>query len=545
MIVILHQEEKYNMEMKWKQLLSTNRISCICGIDNSKSKSHFKDPRHPFERDWDQIIYSYPFRRLQDKTQVIPLPKKDFVHSRLTHSLEVSSVGRSLGLMLGNFIKKDISKLGFSPEHIGYLTAAACLCHDIGNPPFGHSGEDSISHYYNYILPYSGKPETKWKELKKNGKKYFKEVGQWNGENYEQIDMEVDFKSVISDHKKWIDLSNFEGNANGFNILANCTEKGVNPTFALLGAFSKYPRESWIITDHDNPDLRKENKSQSKYGFFQSDKEMFKQIAEDLGLIYLGNKDHGDYSWCRHPISFLMEAADDICYRMIDFEDGVRIGQIDFLRKYKLEFDYKFKGKKKKKSLSISPRQLLIEICKNDPSFNLKDLKEFKGEFKNELTFLRSNFINVLTHLSFLGFKDSYKEIMSAKFDKSLVEQIDNEKLQQYLEAMKALIKVNTYNSEIVLQTEAAGFEVIGSLLETFIDSANICFTCEPQEISPKQKKHLSLLPEEFRPKPEEDARDFPNMYSRLMRMNSYVAGMTDSYALGLFRKIKGIENVK
>jgi len=531
--------------MKWSKLLSTDRVSCICGIDNSKSKAHFKDPRHPFERDWDQIIYSYPFRRLQDKTQVIPLPKKDFVHSRLTHSLEVSSVGRSLGLMLGNFIKKELSKLGVTPEHIGYLTAAACLCHDIGNPPFGHSGEDSISQYYNYKIPPSGKPKTKLHEVfEKKGKHYIR-VHQYNGEEYDEIEQEVNYLEVTSDHKKWKDLSNFEGNANGFNILANCTEKGINPTFALLGAFSKYPRESWVQQDKENPKHRKERKSQSKYGFFQSDRETFKQVAESLGLKDLGNKKFNDYSWCRHPISFLMEAADDICYRMIDFEDGLRIGQIDYRRKYKLKFDYDYKGKKKNKSLSISPRKLLIEICKNDPSFKVSDLKSFKGDYKNELIFLRSNFINVISHLSFAVFTKNYNDIMKGTFDKSLVELIPIEKLQQSLEAMKKLIKLNTYNSEIVLQTEAAGFKVIGGLLEIFIDSANICFTCEPLQMSPRQKKYLSLLPHEFRPRPEEDKRDFASMYLRLMRMNNYVAGMTDSFALDLYRKINGIEDVQ
>ena len=355
--------------MDWRKLLSTTRISELGGCEKNKpSKSQFKDPRSHFERDFDQIIFSYPFRRLQDKTQVIPFPEFDFVHTRLTHSLEVASVGRSFGKLVTDLIEKKEGKdiLGKNTSSdIGALIAAACLAHDIGNPPFGHSGEDSISNYFR-------QRRDEFERCKKEDNKYyftktlfdFEKYKEEKGKYYEFKDSskkfeEIDRDKALPEIKRYNDLSNFEGNANGFRIIANNYGRGINPTCALLGTFTKYPRESYL---EKKPSNIEELKSQAKYGFFQAEKEMFKNIAEELGLIRIEGVGEEDIAYHRHPLAFLMEASDDIAYGMIDFEDGCRLGLIDFEKNYKIKI--------KNKEFNKSPKQILCDIAKFDNTFN-------------------------------------------------------------------------------------------------------------------------------------------------------------------------------
>ena len=257
-----------NERMDWRKLLSTKRIYESDWDEKDKS-SQSDDPRSPFERDFDQITFSYPFRRLQDKTQVIPFPEFDFVHTRLTHSLEVASVGRSFGKLVAKLIEEKGVLGNNTPSDIGALIAAACLAHDIGNPPFGHSGEDSISNYFR-------QRRDEFERCKKEDNKYYKSNDA--SKNWGEIDRD----KALPEIKKYNDLSNFEGNANGFRIIANNYGRGINPTYALLGTFTKYPRESYLEKEPSNI---KELKSQAKYGFFQAEKEIFKKIAEELGLI--------------------------------------------------------------------------------------------------------------------------------------------------------------------------------------------------------------------------------------------------------------------
>ena len=323
-------------KMRWNKLLSTKRVSELKECKQEFKKSQYKDLRNPFERDCDQIIYSYPFRRLQDKTQVIPFPVFDFVHTRLTHSLEVATVGRSLGNLAGGFLKKkgELPKK-IESHFLGDLVSAGCLAHDIGNPPFGHSGEDSISNYFiaeeNIISlmienENTGKIYTDEKEEAKDNKIF------------------LESNELLLRVKKWIDLKRFEGNANGFRILTNCFEKGINPTLAFLGVFTKYPRESYFKGELQGGKRPKgERKSQEKYGFFQSEREVFKNVAKELGLIEFNGRDKINYGWLRHPLTFLMEAADDICYQMIDFEDGCRLNLINYYEPLKISI--KIKGK--------------------------------------------------------------------------------------------------------------------------------------------------------------------------------------------------------
>ena len=278
--------------MNWEQLLSLKRQ----GDTSKRLRIEQDDTRLGFEVDYDRIIFSAAFRSLQDKTQVIPMSKTDFVHTRLTHSLEVSVVGRSIGRLIGKKILEKYPHLqevhGFQANDFGAIVAAASLAHDIGNPPFGHSGEKAIGEYFS--------------------------IGK--GQQY---------KDQLTD-KQWQDLIDFEGNANGFSVLSSSRpgiEGSLRLTYAVLGAFMKYPKESL-------PKKPTKNISDKKYGFFQSDKDFFKEVADELGMI--SNKSGNDIGYERHPLAFLVEAADDICYTIIDFEDGINLGLVseDFALEY-------------------------------------------------------------------------------------------------------------------------------------------------------------------------------------------------------------------
>ena len=277
--------------MNWEQLLSLKRF----GDTEKRNRKDQDETRLGFEVDYDRIIFSDSFRSLQDKTQVVPLSKTDFVHTRLTHSLEVSVVARSLGRIVGKQILQkypDLRTKGYQANDFGTIVAAAALSHDIGNPPFGHSGEKAIGEYF-----ISGK-----------GQK---------------------FKKDLTD-KEWQDLIDFEGNANGFKILNETrqgVEGGLRLSYATLGAFMKYPKESL-------PKKPTSNIVDKKFGVFQSDKSLLDEVADELGLHKLRDDDHIAYT--RHPLAFLVEAADDICYTIIDFEDGINLGLIS--EDYALEY---------------------------------------------------------------------------------------------------------------------------------------------------------------------------------------------------------------
>ena len=522
--------------MDWRKLLSTTRV--YDSKNDTSLELQFEDPRSPFERDFDQIIFSYPFRRLQDKTQVIPFPKFDFVHTRLTHSLEVASVGRSFGKLVAKLIKnkekKEVVDEVFkenTPSDIGALIAAACLAHDIGNPPFGHSGEDSISNYFR-------QRRDEFERCKKEDNKYyftktlfdFEKYKEEKGKYYEFNDTskkfeQIDRNKALPEIKKYNDLSNFEGNANGFRIIANNYGRGINPTYALLGTFTKYPRESYL--GHNlikEEERKKEHKSQSKYGFFQAEKKIFQKIAKDLKLIKIKEIGRENIAYYRHPLAFLMEASDDIAYGMIDFEDGCRLGLIDFEKEYKLEIKNNNSLKKTKKS----PKQILCEIAIVDKSFNKNKLNNLK-DYKQQLSYLRSKVINVLIHKCFEVFENNYNDIMVGEFDKDLISCIDQDIIEN-LEYIKILVRKYVYQHPPVLQSEASGFEVIEYLIDSFASTINI------EEKTTKQKKMRNLLPEEFQPKDEKDD------YKQVLRILDYISGMTDKYAVHLYRRMRGIE---
>lgn len=448
--------------MNWNTLFSEARIT-----DKVYQRKTSTD-RTNFERDFDRVVFSSAFRRLQDKTQVIPLPESDFVHTRLTHSLEVSCVARSLGKIAGKTIIDRHKLADLHASDFGAICATAALAHDIGNPPFGHSGEASISHYFT----------------------------QGKG---------VALKSLITDEAKWKDLTSFEGNANGFKILTNynpASGGNVNLTFTTLAAFTKYPTQS-LKTDTD---IVKGKVSQKKYGYFQSEKDIFRTIFSHLEVDQLN-----EYSWRRHPLAFLVEAADDICYRIIDFEDGIRIGLIPF----------------------HEGEDLLKAVIGKD--FDPQRYNEI-GDQREKIAYLRAKSINTLINAASGIFLDNEEALLNGKLDASLIDLLP-ESISEPLNQILMLSVERVYRSKNVLEIEIAGFNVVGELLDAFINAVNDYHTFGKnlKKERPYSDKLVRLFPKQF-------LIESDDHYLRTLRVCEFVAGMTDSYAVTLFRRIKGIE---
>lgn len=444
--------------MNWEELLCPLRLG-----EPAKTVS-LGESRRIFEQDYDRIIFSYPFRCLQDKTQVFPLARTDFVHTRLTHSLEVSSVGRSLGKRTGLEIlgrHPELTKAGFSEFDFGAIVAAAALAHDIGNPPFGHSGEDAISNYF----------------------------------------LEDEFGEKIRGHltpAQWEDLTHFEGNAQGFRLLTRENYQGLRITYATLAAFSKYPRESLF------PEMDPERRSQKKYGFFQSEKEKFRKVAQQTGLMNLGGK---NMAWSRHPLTFLVEAADDICYSIIDLEDGCNLGLV-----------------------SIEHTQELLSPILGK-KFNAAKFKRIR-EKREKASILRAMAIAALIEQVSLAFLDVEKEILEGRFDQALTSVIPSSK------QLKQIIRVSVdhiYHSIPVLEKEAAGFEVLSGLISAYVKASFDHFVTKGNP-SRKNTSIIHLFPEELK-----SILDEETLYPIIMGCLDHITLMTDSTALDTYRKIKGI----
>ena len=445
--------------MNWRQLLSADRLGKSQSVKAGQARSEF-------ERDYDRIIFSYPFRRLQDKTQVIPLPDHDFVHTRLTHSLEVASVGRSLGKHVGELLMAkhpDLVKAGYSAFDIGAIVSAAALCHDIGNPPFGHSGESAISDFFRH--------HPKAQPLK-----------------------------ALMTEKEWADLTHFEGNAQGFRLLNKEHFQGLQLTGATLAAFTKYPRES-ILEERD-----KKRRSQKKYGFFQTERDAFAQLAQQVGLLRVV-QGRNDLVWVRHPLAFLVEAADDICYHLIDLEDGTRLGLV--------------------------PHETTVDLLAAiiGKRFDREKLNRIPWE-EEQIGVLRALAIGELIRQCSELFMEREGEIMKGQWDHSLVDEIP---AKHVLDQIIRVSVDNVYRSREVVETEAAGFEVIGGLLEVFTDAAQ---AAAEDRVTARQKSILRLMPAEIH---QLTGRFESQAYDWLMAVVDHVAGMTDSYAMATYRKIKGI----
>ncbi|MGV0755177.1 dGTP triphosphohydrolase [Empedobacter brevis] len=431
------------------------------------------DARSEYQRDYDRIIFSSAFRRLQNKTQVFPLPGSVFVHNRLTHSLEVSSVGRSMGNLVGKFIAENYQLTNESYEFYNYsihdVISAACLCHDIGNPAFGHSGEDAIASYFD-------RHEMELKD-------YFTEA-------------------------EWADLINFEGNANAIRILTQQqngkSEGGLRLTYSTLAAIAKYPCES-VAKD-------KSQLHRKKFGFFQAQKEAFRTIAEKTNMIL---EQDAPIIYKRHPFVWLVEAADDICYSIIDVEDSQRLGIIDHDKCRKLFLNL---------VESLDPSQ--IDKTKN----TLKSISD-----KNDrIAYLRAKSINLLTLKSVEVYQTNFYQIVKGEFKTALLDVIKNETEQvtkKVLDEIQRFSIENIYNHRSVLEIENAGYNVMSELLSQFIPP----ILKNEKERKTFEKKALRLVPAQF-------LYEKGTEYQKVMGILDYVSGMTDNYATELYRRIKGIE---
>ena len=441
--------------MNWQQLLSLKKH----GDTHERSRKDENPSRVGFEVDYDRIIFSHPFRSLQDKTQIIPHSKTDFVHTRLTHSLEVSVVGRSLGRLVGDQVLSkypDLTAEGYTINDFGAIVAAACLCHDIGNPPFGHSGEKAIGDFFKYGA----------------------------GEKY-RLDVE---------EKEWQDLIDFEGNANGFNILTSSrpgSDGGLRISYATLGAFIKYPKES--LPKKPTPDI-----SDKKYGFFQTDKTAFLDVAQSLGLL---KKEGNDLRYHRHPLAYVVEAADDICYTIIDFEDGINLGWIP--EEHALEF--------------------LIKIVQN----NINSVKYAQLRTKAErIGYLRALAIGSLINDAVRVFMENEEAILQGDFPFSLTDKC------AYVAQMKDIIAIsitNVYQSKEVVQKEVVGYQVLHTLLEKFITAVNHQYYGTKTHIDDLL---LKMLPEQFH-------TESSSLYERLLSVCTFVSLLTDGKAKELYESMR------
>lgn len=446
--------------MDWEQLLSLKKY----GDQSIRLREDQNETRLGFEVDYDRIIFSPAFRSLQDKTQVIPLSKTDFVHTRLTHSLEVSVVARSLGRAVGKEIldkHPELEQLGYRFNDFGAISAAAALAHDIGNPPFGHSGEKAIGEYFKTGA----------------GKR---------------------FQSDLTE-KQYHDLTHFEGNANGFKLLTetkNGVKDGLRLTYATLGAFTKYPKES---LPH-KPSLAVSDK---KFGFFQSEKEIFKDISTSLGLIEVDqSSEHFRYK--RHPLSFLVEAADDICYTLIDFEDGINLGWIE--EEYALEY--------------------LVKLVKdNIISENYHALTSTKAR----VGYLRALAISTLIKDSVDIFLKNEEAILAGEFDSAL---LDKSKYKAQMNDIISISVKKVYQSQQVQEKEIAGYKIINTLLAAFTETYE-------RKAEGNAGQYEELIASSFLPDFDFEQE---SIYENLIDICSALALMTDGEALRIYHKIQGMD---
>lgn len=438
---------------RWKRLLTTTRLF----HDPSQGAT---EGRSDFERDHDRVVFSSAFRRLKDKTQVFPLSPSDYTRTRLTHSLEASCVGRSLGQEALLALRRAGRVPDAESPGIATLVATACLAHDIGNPPFGHSGEDAIrtwatSHHAALNLT---QPEQR-------------------------------------------DLEEFEGNAQGFRIMARLTNRlrrgGIQPTLALLGAMTKYPRSS---TPPRPPEDGRA--SEKKYGFFQDDQEAALHSYKDLGMV-----ERAPGMFARHPLAFLTEAADDICYVVMDLEDAFKL-----------------------KLVSFDKASDWLKRLTTDP-------KPPKGEYRasSELSRLRAGAVHSMTMACAKVFEDNLDGIEDGTFDTPLIAATA---FAADHKALKRFEQENVYTDERALQIEYAGYETLAGLLTAFCDAA---LSDKPTR---SQEKLLRLLPEDSFDRPEVPKNDRASLtrYQRVLAMTDFVSGMTDSYAVELYQKLSGIK---
>ncbi len=438
--------------MNWEKLLSNKRT----GQNNREYNE-----RSPFQKDVDRIIFSSAFRRLQDKTQVFPLAANDYVRTRLTHSLEVSSVGRSIANQVGDRIINKYNLKNISYDDFGSIVAASCLAHDIGNPAFGHFGEVAIREFFTHTSI---------------GKEICNKVSK----------------------EQAADLCNFEGNAQGFRILNSLqnpdNDGGLQLTYATIGAFTKYPCTS--------SDINTKKISTKKNGLLLNDIQTFSIIADELGLIKNKN------SWARHPLVFLMEAADDICYAIIDIEDAHQIKKIDY----------------------ISAFDLLSPLAKNYDKSNFNKIESNS----DKISYLRAKAIGCLVEETISCFLDLEEKILNDEQNLAIADCIES---KENLKKLTDFAAKNIYTCTTVVETEMAGHRILGELMQLF------CTAIEDIADNGKLAKSSSHMLVNLLPSRFISSNRVPDKstYIRVLKIIDFISGMTDSYAVSLYQKLTGI----
>lgn len=438
-------------KMEWDRLLSTLRFG------QEHLREYRRHARTEFQRDYDRLVFSSPFRRLQNKTQVFPLPGSVFVHNRLTHSLEVSCVGRSLANNTAAYLAEKYA----GEEWIGKLqslddiVATACLAHDLGNPPFGHSGERAIATYFS----------------------------EGNGQRY---------KEMINE-QQWNDLIHFEGNANAFRLLSHRfngrREGGFALTYTTLASIIKYP----FASTHAG--------RKPKFGYFESESIAFRRIMDELGILPL---DDSGKRYCRHPLVFLVEAADDICYQIMDIEDAHRL----------------------KLLTSEETFELLLAFFDDERRSSVSRGMTYVSDVNEQVSYLRSCAIGTLVHECSEAFKKREEEIMAGKFMTPLIQLISETPAKAYARCSEVAYR-KIYRSSDVVDIEVAGHQIISVLLDKMLDAV-----IQPDKSY--SKLLLDRIPQQYETRAED-------IYTRILSILDYISGMTDVYALDLYRKIYGM----
>ena len=440
--------------MEWKQLISNKRF----GQEHKHAERH--DDRSEFKRDYDRLIFSSAFRRLQNKTQVFPLPGSIFVHNRLTHSLEVASVGMSIGNDISRRVIQKRPELKETlVEEIGTIVSAACLAHDLGNPPFGHSGEKAIQTFF------SEGPGQK-------------------------------IKSMVSS-EFWDDITHFEGNANAFRILTHRfkgrRQGGFVMTYSMLASIVKYPFASSLAGNH------------GKFGFFASEAESYRKIADELG-IFCKSAPGEPLKYARHPLVYMVEAADDICYEIMDIEDSHKLKILSFAETEHL-------------LLSFFDEEIQQKIRQRIIDEELTDENE-------KVVYMRASVIGKLENECVAAFLAHEEEILAGTFEGSLIDHISERQKKAYKECEKISYS-KIYQRKPVLDIELSGYKIMATLMEVFVEAA----------VNPSRFNSKQLL---RRVSSQYDIEN-ENLEERIMAVIDYISGMTDIYALDIYQKINGI----
>ena len=437
--------------MKWKKLLAPHRLGCADAAD-------FLPQRSPFHQDFDRIVFSGSFRRLQDKTQVFPLSRTDSVRTRLTHSIETSSIGRSLGRLAGSFLCEKFDTGGAQPSDVGAIVAAAALAHDIGNPPLGHPGEEAIRHWFTHSPAAA--------ELR---------------------------RSMTPEEAA--DIERYEGNAQGFRVLTRLEMDnrygGMQLTSPTLATLVKYPASS--------------TGGLKKFNFFRSEREFFAEVADHCGLEKVGEE-----CWQRHPLSFLLEAADDIAYLIVDFEDAHRLGLVPYA-----DLERCF--------LAVIAEREVEEQLPKIPTAQLR------------AEFLRAKAIGSLVDQASRAFAECHDGLICGSQTLPLLDLIP---ARDALHEIRRISVERIYNHRRIAEVVAAGFELVSGLLDIFVPCA--------EEIAAEQaggppasfrsRRFCALLPQR-----DPGAAGSGSGYRRLLRILDYLTSMTDDGAFALYQKLKGI----